>query len=224
MVGIMGCMPRTEDYYKREMDKAIEYLEEKYGAHFIATGYERADYLSTTDTVFCYEENMNPEEEKVQVLIQRENGEVKYSDNYFGYIIRPEVEQWVSEIVKTEFEDVKVYMYNDLGVLPDTLTKECNLEDLYQLKPRYLISTYIYVEGDKNIPTKEYEKKTQALEKQFKQIGKSFWLRIYVIDKGVFEKIDRYSRDEFYDLFQKLPEVDGENCFHIYGKQILAEE
>ena len=225
MAGNVGCALNSEEnYYEREIDKAIEYLEEKYGDHFISVGYENADLLSTTDTVYCYEENMNPEEEKVLVYINRANGEVKYSDNYFGYVVRPEVEEWISDIVKTEFDDVKVYLNRRDTTFPDTLTKENDLEDLYELQPKYLINVRIYVKGDKNTSKEEYEEKTQAIEKMFLETGKCFRISMYVTSDEVYEQMNRYSRDEFRHMFPKLPEVDGKICYHLYEHSIYEGE
>ena len=225
LAGNVGCALDPEEYYyKNEIDKAIEYLEEKYGDHFIGVGYENADLLSTTDTVYCYEENMNPDEEKVLVYINRANGEVKYSDNYFGYVVRPEVETWISDIVKTEFDDVKVYQSKDLGVYPDDLTKENNLGDLFELEPHYFIHTTIYVNGDKNMTKEEYEEKTKALEKLFMETGKFMGINIYVVNNEVYEQMNRYSWDEFWFMFEKLPKVDGEICYHLYEKSFYEGE
>lgn len=225
MAGNVGCAFDIEEYYyKYEINKAIKYLEEKYGDHFIGKEYEYSSFLSNTDIVYCYEESMNPEEENVLVYITQEDGEVVYSDNYFGYVVRPEVEEWISDIVKTEFDDVKIYLNRRDTTFPDTLTKENDLEDLYELQPKYLVNVCIYVKGDKDTPKEEYEEKTQALEKMFLETGKCFRISMYVTNDEVYEQMNRYSWDEFRFMFPKLPEVDGKICYHLYERSIYEGE
>ena len=103
-----GCNMNTlsNSYFQSKGDKALDYLEQKYGVKFYPNKVIAADLLSTTDRLICYADGMEPEYEAVTVLM-REDG--TYADNYVDYMFREQIEEYVRPEVEKYFPEVKLY-------------------------------------------------------------------------------------------------------------------
>lgn len=194
-------------------DKALDYIMDKYGKTFIPTGYEVADYLSTTDVVHCYTDGMDPDYERVQILINGTKEEPIFSDTYFSYIIGPQCEKQVIDIVNKQFSDVKVYQVPKPCTYPDNLVCDSTLEDLYKEEPNYLIKCNVYIKGHKDTAAASYKLCVDTISSDLSKTGHSFALHIYIINEDIYDGIDRFSQDAFWDRYGAFYEVDGEKVF-----------
>lgn len=205
-------------------DKALAFISEKYGKEFKPIFFENSDYLSNTKYVHCYTEGMDPEKEYVQVGVYINNGEVKYVDNYFSYYISKEVEQCVTDIVSTEFEECKVYHGDNYRFVSNELTCKNTLDDLYEIESVYYSQVTVYVNGDTTMSEDEYSMKMQNIENKLLDSGYGYLIYIYVVSPTIYDSIDRYTQDDFLSFTIRNRTPDGNNYYYLYHNCIYRGE
>ncbi|MGN0292248.1 MAG: hypothetical protein ACI4C5_09950 [Lachnospiraceae bacterium] len=213
-----------EDIYKSKGDRAIEFVEEKYGIEFEPETYEKADYLSSTDRVHCYAEGMNREEEHVEVTITRENGKTVYGDNYFGFWIRPQIEEYIGKIIEEEFSEFKVYKEDDYENFPNDLTCDSTLEDLFAHDGSYIMSIKVYIKADGSMSEEEYAERMERIKDRLLESNQSYIIYIFAVGEEMYDSISRYEQDEFWHFYVTNQEPDGKNYYYLYNSMIVDGE
>jgi uncharacterized Zn-finger protein len=183
-----GCGTGTE--------KAMQHMEEKYGKEFSPISYDHAAILSTTDTVECYTEDMDPDHERVFVDLEVVSGEIVYHDSYFGYLVREEMENQIHDVIRKEFKECKVYRDNINSVLPDDLTPENDMEDFYKADPSYRMCVKVYVKDEASMTQADFDDRMHGIEKELLALGKRYTLCLVVLPEDVYNDVNRYSQDE----------------------------
>lgn len=219
MITEVGCM-YNPDTMKNAGDKALEFITDKYQKEFTPITYEMSDYLSDTDTVHCYTEGMDPDNEHVEIYVSTEDGKTNYSDNYFSFYIRPEAEAYISSIVAKEFSEFKVYRNDEYEGFPNELTCDSSLDDLYALKPNYWMSVKIYINGDPSMSESEYKNKIQTIENDLISSGHRYNISIFALSDTAYQSIERYTQDDFWVFYSKNPQPDGEKYYYSYNSTI----
>lgn len=194
-----GCM-KTREGYIDTAEAAVNFLEEKYNRDFSFSSYEGGDYLSTIDYVHCTTEGIDPEHDRITVTVREEDGKTIFKDNYFSYLIRPQLETYVGDMIKGEFENVKVYIGGE-NYLSNELTDTSTIDELYQLEPGYRITVKAYVKGNPEISQIEYAEKMKSVEQSLLVSGHSYTMYIFVVSPGVYDSIERYKQTEFWDFY-----------------------
>lgn len=215
-----GCMNPAEGMINQE-NKALEYLNEKYGREFATKNYEVADYLSYTNRIHCYTEGMDIENEHIEVYIIEKEGENIYRDNYFSYHIRPQAEEYIRDMMESEFMDVKVFRNNEYEAFPDELTGECTLSDLYRVKEDYWMDLKVYVNGDPTMTIKEYEEKMRRIEQKLIESNHCYTIYIFAVNEELFQSMERYGQEEFFRFYAQNRTPDGEKYYYAYKSTIM---
>lgn len=218
-----GCMGITEKL-RSNGDKALEFISEKYQRDFEPITYEMSDYLSNTDTVHCYTDGMDIENEHVEVYILRDGSEVEYVDNYFSFLVRPQAEEFIGDMIESEFDEFKVYCDDDGGALPNELTHESSLEDLYRVKSDYWMDVKVYIKGNANMSETEYHEKIQRIEQQLLDTNHRYTIYIFAVSDEVYQSLERHKQDDFWRFYIGNPTPDGETYYYLYNNIILDGE
>ena len=198
----VGCMDTNENY-KSQGDDAIKYISEKYDRDFYPLSYDLADYLSDDDMVECYTDGMDPENEHVTIVISKEYGSISYHDNYFGFLIRDDMENYIGEFVEKEFTDYKTYVNINSDSFPDGLNVWSDLYDLYDTFNDYWMTATVFVKGNANISEEEYSERTNRIIQSLKESYHRYTFNLFVLDETYYNGMDRYSQDAFWDDYLK---------------------
>lgn len=217
-----GCMKTREEYIDTS-EAAVNFLEEKYNREFNLSSYEGGDYLSTIDYVNCTTEGIDPEHDRITVTVREEDGKTIFKDNFFSYLIRPQLETYVADMIKGEFENVKVFIDGE-NYLSNELTDTSTIDELYQLEPGYRITVKAYVKGTPEISQIEYAEKMKSVEQSLLDSGHSYTMYIFVVSPGVYDSIERYKQTEFWDFYITNREPDGEQYYYLYHEWITRGE
>lgn len=196
------------------VEKAMQYMEKKYGQEFSPISYDYAAILSTTDTVECYTEDMDPDHERVFVDLEVADGEIAYHDSYFGYLVREEMEDQIHDVIQKEFQECKVYRDNVNSVLPDDLTPESDMEDFYKADPSYRMCVKVYVKNEASMTQSEFDDRMHGIEQELLALGKRYTLCLVVLPEDVYKDVDRYSQDE---ILMELNAVNRDSDVIIYS-------
>ena len=216
----VGCMSGSNGI-RTNGDKAITYISEKYQMNFSPITYEMSDVLSETDIVHCCTEGMNEKNEHIEIYLNREDGETVYSDNYFGFHIRPEAEAYIGSMIGSEFSEYKVFRENDYLAFPDGLTTEHTLEDLYLIYPDYWMNVKVYLKADPDMTESEYAEKIQRIEQQLIDSGHRFTISICALGESAYNAIERFTQDDFWVFYAGNRQPDHETYYYMYKNLIV---
>ncbi|MBR5407360.1 MAG: hypothetical protein IK111_06910 [Lachnospiraceae bacterium] len=171
---------------------AMKYMEEKYGEKFILEDRKPSDIIYDEQTdVFCHTVDMdrNLNEHAKVYLLDDEKG-VHFSDSYFGYYIRPQVEEYVYENLKDIYPEVKAFYTPGTRMIDDSLTTESTLDDYFDINENRL-RINIFIKKDPDITVDEYEASVKKAAEPFADRGNRWLLFFYVVSDNVYDKTDR---------------------------------
>ena len=194
-----GCNMNTlsNSYFQSKGDKAIDYLEQKYGVKFYPNKVIAADILSTTDKLICYADGMAPEYEAVTVLM-REDG--TYADNYVDYMFREQIEEYVRSEVEKYFPEVKLYQsiqyVTEMGI--QNIDTSTPIEEVLASCESYDIEMMIVIPATSDQKS-DIENKVKQMLDTLKQKSADFDLRIFAVQPEFYQNVDRYN-----ESYQKL--------------------
>lgn len=195
----------VKDIVRNSGDKAIEHLEQKYGVEVTPFVYETGDFMSSTDEVRFYGPSIDETCEHGTVYILKENGDVKYVDNYFGYLVREEYERIVTSMVCQEFKEAKVFAYR-CESLPDNFNNEDMLQEALDSGEQLYSSLRIFVEANQGLTQEAFEEKCNALTEKMKKENIGDWFYFYQVGSNVVDKLTRANYMDYFDLMNP----DGE--------------
>lgn len=214
----------TADKNKALAEQALAYINEKYGREFTPVFYENPDYLSTSRTIECITEGLDPENERVNLQIfYDDKGEPYFLDDYFGYIVRPEMEAYIGDMVASEFPEYKVFREGN-NVPKDGLGPNDTLEDVYRVKSTYRMTMKVYVNGDSTMSQAEYREKMERIEQKLLDSGHRYTMYIFAVSNEVYQSIDRYEQDDFWRFYAENDTPDGEKYYYVYNEMIKDGE
>ena len=201
---------------------AIKYMEDKYGEEFILEDRKPTDFLYEQSDLFCHTAEMDREiNEHVQVFITEEEDGTHLSDNYFGYYVRPQVDEYIYDGILKGFPDVKVLSGPCKNRLADELTKESTLEDFLKKDGKYTISASIFIKKDPDTTNEEYEEGIKRFIDSFKPYGKWWHLQFYVVSDEIYDEADRHTKGDILHRYIKNgSNPDGENYFYCSSTSI----
>ncbi len=207
-----GMNLKTENYQVMAED-AMKYIEEKYDKDFTMEGYELSDYLSTTDEVFCYTDEMDRDlKEYAHIFVIKEGG-VHFGDDYFGYLIRPQVEAYILELMESEFPDVKVLMGLEHKRIKDSLGKDSTLDDFFSEEDRYRITSHVYIKYDPSLSRNEYEEKLHRIMDRMTEKHQNWFFKFYTVNDEIFDGMERKTQSDFLDYTVKSWDPDGDKYY-----------
>jgi hypothetical protein len=180
-VDVLKKIEHPEDYSPEAIQKkmkqkgqaAIDHMNRKYGVTFTPLSYNVADYLSTTDSVDCYTEGMDPEKEHVTVRILQEENEADYHfiDNYYYFRLRDSLEAFAADVVKKEFPDALVTLTGCSAAPTDDMGPDTTIDDLFRRFPNARFSYKILV-GSPELSQEEFDQKAEAVSRGFADTGR----------------------------------------------------
>ncbi len=201
--------------FKSNQEKAIAFVEDKYGIEVEPVSYESGGFVSNADIIHCHTEGLDPDNETLLIRIDEENGKTVYKDNYFNYLGRDMLEEHVSAYVTEEFKDIKIYLQNTYFYHSNDINRDSTVADVFSSSPSYWIDVLVFVKADGSTP-EEYEERMLAIEKAIKESGDSIKVKLLVINEDLYTDIERYTIKEFWDRVDHRNKADGENIFYIY--------
>lgn len=162
---------------ERKEQAAIEYVEAKYGQNFALVTDEN---FSRHKTVRCRPRGMD----KTEYVTVTLNG---YHDNYFGFLMRKDVEDTVRELVSPEFPECKVYYDVGEKAFPDRLNRESTFRDFQRTGDdrRLLVTVCAKANGG------NYPDLIEKSEKRMMATGQAYFFRVYVVDTADYDSINR---------------------------------
>lgn len=219
---VIGCT--SEDKVMRLTgEQALNHLKNKYGVEFELCNSEYSTSLSH-ESVYCTTYGLNGIKEQIEVCASMIDGRVKYSDNYFGYLVRTEVENYVSDIVRKEFSEFKLYRDNDYHMFSDKLNMNSTLSDLYAINPKYRANIKVYIHGDSVTLAKEYEEKIKRVVKELVATDRRFSIYLFVVEDTTYNSISRFEQSDFWEYYAKNSIPDGSVYYYAYGARITDGE
>lgn len=216
----VGCM-NGSDGLRTTGDVAINFINEKYQMTFTPVTYEMSDVLSETDIVHCCADGMDEKNEHVEIYLSKEDGKTSFSDNYFGFHIRPEAEAYIGSIVGSEFSEYKVFRDNDYQAFPDELTTAHSLQDLYQVYPDYWMKVKVYVKADPTMSENEYAEKMLRIEQQLVNSGHRYTISICALGESAYNAIERFTQDDFWVFYAENRQPDNKTYYYMYKNLIV---
>ena len=181
-------------------------------------------YKPNTTNTELPTDNINQEHESITVAIRKEDGKVTFKDDYFSYLVRPELETYISDMIKEEFQEIKIYAENQEHYLSNELTSESTLSDLYQIESSYIAEAKIYVKGNPEITKAEYERKMQNIRNKLLDSGHSYIIYLFVVSPEIYDSMGRYSQNDFWRFYAVNKEPDGNQYYYAYNEYIKGKE
>ena len=153
-------------------------------------------------------------DEHVSIFLKTDRDGVHFSDNYFGFYIRPQMEEYVQNSLETQFSDVKVFYTPGNQKIDDYLTRESTLEDYLGAETEYSHTFFVFIKHDQDMTEQEYEDMIDRAAGQL-DVGNDRWtLMIYAVSDDVYDLMDRKTRSDFVEDFIKGgSKPDGDTCF-----------
>ena len=102
-----GCMD-SQNRENRIRDEMLAHMREKYGKEFIEVSFIMR-YGDNRSRLICFPVSGNPETDRVRVMRIGRWNDITIRDNYFGILIREEVEAEIEQICQQLGLDVKVF-------------------------------------------------------------------------------------------------------------------
>jgi len=208
MLGVSGCMGIQSDKVIKE--EILAYLGEKYnGQEFEVIGLERG----YSYTLHCYPKGGDPEADRVKAYLSTKEAGVEgryFSDNYFGILIREDVEAEVLAVISDLSLPMKVYYtsytfssYNN--IFDGTKT----YADLKQEDFPYLdVSIAVFADG---LNQSEKEDYAMQIFDKLEDHGQNWFLNVLFYPHEAFGRITRTNSNELaeqyadeYAIFTKI--------------------
>jgi len=203
---------------KMTAKEAENYLVEKYGDTFFLEGYEQSDYLPATDAiVFKSDRMIEGLQETAHLYITSDHKGIHFSDDYFFYVIRPELEEMVLSLFQTEFEDVKVRARHTNSRIDDRLTKDSTLEDFFGVEQDYRLHPIVYLRETPGMTNAENHEKYERLMEQFRDKYNTWSFHICIVPGDVYDTEDF---DSWNVLATNMDKVKESEFITIYYDKI----
>lgn len=211
---------------RRVKSKAIEHLANKYEEEFYLEGSGYTSYLSDQFVIYCRTEESKNEQFLINVYPESVNGSVVFTDNYFNFHIKDDIADYVSELVEDSFNsECAVLISSELRALPNSLTKDSSLDDLYRECPNYWVSARAYLPYS---PETDYDLAASRLEESLREDHEYYTVRICVVDAAVYCEICKSGDDDFLHYYARNRQPDNNVMYYtkdveVYDKAKMDE-
>lgn len=200
--------------------RALQYIEEKYDQEFTPVFYENPDILSTTRTIECITNGIDSEEERVHLYIRYDDeGNVVFSDDYFDFIVRPEIEEYISSMIPAVFGEHKVFANGPDVPLKFGFTKDNDLADVLEAYPDFRMSVHVYIRGSADVPYEEYERLGKEFEQNLFDTNNNYSLYFFVVNDEMYDATTRHDR-VFWKEYHDFKNPDGDRLYYSYVEMI----
>lgn len=199
------------------------WLNEKYGETFRVLSVQTADVLTEYDTYRVIAEGTDENTDWFTVKQYHNRADLKeqYEDDYFGILIRTEMEQKAAELEIWENNPVKVYIrkYFFPGFLNE-FTKENTLSQVKSAGAVLDADYYIFVNAEK-MDLDVFYKETEELFQKMSAIDQPGFIRVYGLCEQAFSEVDRRNCEVYLQDYYR---ADGEKCLALARRVIKKNE
>ena len=201
-------------YYMTSTERIVlKHLSEKYdGQEFIPLGISNTGYFGRgEDVLHCYPKGGDPKTDDVDAgMLKTEDGEVEFNDNYFGILIREDVEAEVLDTLSDMNLPMKAY-YREFGSFDEIFDGTKTYADLKKAiiageeNHRFDIDIYLLCENIEN-----REQYAEQIFDKLSEDGLRRLVDVYVTaDTNLYNRVTRRNQDEIF-----IP--DDETVFSFY--------
>ena len=208
MIGVSGCTFQSNEKIM------LEHLKQKYGQEFIKISMGGLGYVGGSRILYCYPTGGDREVDEVSLIMSKDkNGEISFSDNYFGNLIREELEAEILAILSDFPQSFKAYYNHSSNSFDESFDGTKTYSDFKEwinAGNSKQLSITIAAEAD-NLGESEKEKCANqifdAIEKE--GLNRSVDVRFY--PNKVFEKLTRKNvfslyRSEYSNFYKSVNE------------------
>ncbi|WP_148500004.1 hypothetical protein [Paenibacillus ihumii] len=167
-------------------EQMLAHLEEKYGEEFVPISLSLSDWAYSYDRLQAYPKQGSEQDHFEVWGTKMEDGSYHISDGYFGIFIRPQYEAALSEVVSGTYDDFKLYVEFGEGVLPDRLTKDTTIAEIYRPDENFSSETVIFVKQS-SVEGKDVEASLRQIAGKMREQKMVGFVRLYTV---VDEKYD----------------------------------
>lgn len=214
LVMVPGC-GSDKDFCEKQGEKAIAHISKKYQREFVPVPDDTGAYIRELGKLTCRTEGMD-ESEYVTITIDG-NG---FHDNYFGYIIRTEVESYVKNMVTPVFPECKVFYDVGANPFPDDLIQGNTLSDYYERESDARLVVTVYAKAGEG----QYADKISKIEDTIISTGHAYMFRVFVLKEKPYGKIERNNQDDFWVENDKAKQNGNPLCVYEYEKLFVNGE
>lgn len=216
--------------YKKEPEQAKneieQYLEEKYGESFYVLSVQSPRLLTEYDVCRAVREGADTKTDcfTVKRYRNRNKEDQSFEDDYFGLLIREDMERAVSALAALEGVEGKVYIKRFVfSGFCGAFEKDDTLETAKAAGAALDADYYIFLRAaDLNMADEEeFRKRTEALFGQMAKILQPGLVRVYALGEEAFEEIDRENCESYLNDYYH---ADKELCLALARKVVKADE
>lgn len=230
-VGCVDVKKTVLDVMERDVesiaDGSLTYLSDKYKREFSPVIFEERGILDKGDELHVKTDGMDEDYEWVTVLaVPDEDGSVIYSDDYFGFLVRDELEAYLTDLFKDDSLQVKLYAETQGIPYADSLGADSGLEDLFNTEPERNISIHAFIKKEDGVSVQEYEDTLYRYKRALLDSGHNYIVYVFVVEPELYEDMERYGtvREEFWRYYANHDEPDMTRYFCLLNEIIQKGE
>ncbi len=211
ILGLGGCMPQKTDSihpmiqregFGQRQNQMEQYLRRKYGnIKYEVTGIIWKFWNQPYDQMNI---RIQTEEREENCWVRRyeKNGEIIFTDSYFGLCIRKEYEKKMEKTAKIVFSKVKVFSFTQESEFSQNA--EEGLEKLKENGERIRAISWIFVDDRDH-----FERKVRQFEALWRNEKMESLIVIFLTDEKVFLTVDR---DKAEKIVKSCSYLDRKVC------------
>lgn len=214
---------RGPEQAKNEIE---QYLEEKYGGSFCVLSIHSPRLLMDYDVCRAVREGADTKTDCFTVKRYRNQNKAgqSFEDDYFGLLIRADMEKAVRDLAALEGAETKVYIKQ--FIFPgfcDAFEKDDTLETVKAAGAVLDADYYIFLRAaDLNMTTeREFGERTEALFAQMAKIVQPGLVRVFAMEEEAFEEIDRENCGSYLNDYYHADKV---RCLALARRVVKADE
>ncbi len=173
------------------------YLQDKYGVFdYDIVSYQGRNWSQDFDTLYG-EVREKDRSDIFQVERHGDGDSYSFQDSYFGLLVRPELEQFISRQAKKFYSDFRVIAAPEEHCYPEKLTVASDLEDMIACARELEPITFLVFTSDSFAGQKAFEDKAADFAADWAETGLPAVVRVVNVAADELESIDRDSYGEF---------------------------
>lgn len=219
----VNAMIINEKAPKQKKSEVELWLNEKYGEAFRVLSVQTKDVLTEYDTYRVIAEGADENTDWFTVKEYQNRTDLKeqYEDDYYGILIRKEMEQTAAELDVWGNKPVKVYIrkYFFPGFLNE-YTKENLLAEVKSAGAVLDADYYIFINAE-TMDLDEFYKITEELFLRMSAINQPGFIRVYGLCGQAFMEVNRENCEVYLQDYYR---TDGEKCLALARRVIKKYE
>lgn len=225
LLGGCGCTDNREEpgQLKNEIE---QYLEKKYEGNFSVLSIQSPEIWMDYGVCRVIREGTDAKTDYFTVKHYRNKskGVPYFEDDYFGLLLREDMERTVSNLSALEESEIKVYIKRFL--FPDffyTFKNDDTLETVKNAGNTLDADYYIFIKAvDMDMAYgEEFREQTETLFMQMALITQPGLVRVYALRENTFNEIDRGNFETYLNDYYR---ADMDQCIAVARKVVKVDE